>query len=79
MSQYSVFASEGDDVGDGGEGGQTGSGDQELSEFGRYFLGLREILSQGPGEFEGDAGAAKVLVGIILARQIGMQDGKGRR
>ena len=79
MGQDSVLPLEGHDVGDGSEGGQAGGGDQEIAKLRGYFFGLGKILGQGPGEFECYAGAAEVLVGLILTRQIGMQDGKGRR
>ena len=56
-----IFAFEGDDVGDGGEGGDLEQGFYEALLFGDGEGGGFE---QALGEFESDSGTAKVFVGI---------------
>ena len=62
--EHAVLAGERDHVGDGAQGGEAGGGEQELAELRTDAVGLTELGGDGPGELEGDAGAAEVAVGV---------------
>ncbi len=76
-----VFAGEGDGVGDGGDGDELEEGGEEDA-VGAGLEGCgvggerRGGEEQGVGEFEGDGGAAEVLVGVGAAGLGGVDDGE---
>ncbi len=64
FDEDAVFTGEWDDVGDGAEGGEGGEFEEEVAVDVVDAFGVAEFLGDGPGEFEGDAGAAEVGVGV---------------
>ena len=78
-NEDAVFVDERDDIGDGAEGGEADGGEEKVTEAIGYFFGFAGSLTEGPGELEGDAGAAETSEGIVVAGEAGVNDGGGVR
>src|SRR5687768_11718956 len=75
MDEGAVFVLEWDDVGDGSEGGEGRGFEEEVFEFFGDAWTARVDHADGPGQLEGNAGAAEVRIGISrFAAEAGVDD-----
>lgn len=73
FDEDAILPDQGDDIGDGAEGGEGSEFQKEIAVgFGDAF-GVAEGLGDGPREFEGDASAAEVGVGVGGGRVVSRQ------